>query len=139
MISNGTDQQIIGQGDKRLADKNTLRKIVGTNYLTVSYPLMRKIGPYVATFLSYLIHLEKHNDNINRTDPDGYFMAKREFIEGQIGLTRKQQVVICNELIKLNLITCIRKGHGGIGYVKLHHAMIILTMGKSTFDDSDPL
>jgi len=132
-------EQINGPRDKALGEKNILRKTIGNNFLKVGYPLMKKFSLPVATFLSFLVKLEEHNENKCLSDKDGYFMIKREFVHTQMGLTRRQQEVICKELIELNLIDCKRKGHGGIGWVKLNHAMINLMLGNCTFDDADDL
>ena len=126
---------------KKLREKNTLRaNLSSKNFLKVSYTLMRKYDPATALFISMLIHLEKHNENNNSIDEDGFFMIKRDFIEKQIGLTKKMQMRITKNLQELGLIMYMVKGLPPIGHVKLHHNMINCVTGNSNFDhDFDPL
>lgn len=138
MIPNRTVKQIIIPPEKiRVSDKEKLRQFVTGNFLMMSYPILRRFGPSTTIFLSFLINLEMLNEKNGDIDTNGYFMIKRDFISKQIGFTRRQQEVVCKELIGLNLLKCIRKGHGRIGWGKLNHSLINLVIGNCTFDDKD--
>jgi hypothetical protein len=109
----------------------------GSDFLKVNKRLLKNFDFDTAIFITALIKQEIYNFKNKRLDDDGRFLLKREYVEKNYFLTRKQQWRISKQLEEKAVIRTKRQGTPPCFWVKINHSILNLIVGNVDYTTYD--